>query len=141
MITIVLIVSFLLDGIIFSLSSINSSIAPLFSLLSLVLVYPYYCHDKRKMFICAIVMGILYDIVYTNSLFLNTLIFLGIIYLVDKIHKVLTNSLFNTFLVSNIVICIYRVVIYLFYLSLKMIDSSAVNLLDSITHSLIINYI
>ena len=141
MIVVILIISFLLDGIIFSLSSINSTISPLFSLLSLILVYPYYCNDKRKMFVCAIFVGLLYDIVYSNSLFFNTLVFTGMLYLVDQIHKVLTNSFFNTFLVSNIVICVYRIVDYLFFLVLGMIGNDVTSLINSISNSLIINYI
>lgn len=141
MIIIFLIISFLLDGIIFSLTSINGVVEPLFSLLALIILYPYYCCDKRKMYICATVVGILYDIVYTNTLFLNTIVFVGIMYLVDRIYKVLTNNFFNTFIVSTIIICLYRVVIYIFFFILGVVDLEPADIISSVSHSLFINYI
>lgn len=141
MIIIILIISFLLDGIIFSLTSINNVIAPLFSLLSLVLTYPYYCHNKKKMYLCTCLIGVLYDIVYTNSLFLNTLAFMGIIYLISKVYKIFINNFLNTFLISTITICFYRIFIYIFFLILDVVNWNIIDFINSITASLIINYI
>ena len=141
MIVITLIISFLLDGIILSLTSLDSSILPLFSLLSIVILYPYYCHNKRKMYGSAITMGILYDIVYTKSLFLNTLLFLFLIYLVDRIYKVLTNNFINTFLITTITIVLYRVINYLFFIVLGLISWNTGDIVECISHSLIINYV
>ena len=72
MIYIILILSFLLDGILFSLFSFNTPISPLFSLLSILIIYPYCDTNKKSYFICPALLGVLYDIAYSNSLFLNT---------------------------------------------------------------------
>ena len=86
-------------------------------------------------------MGILYDIVYTNTLFLNTLVFMGIIYLVARIYKVLTNNFLNTFIISTIIICLYRFIIYICFFILGVIEWNFTDIINSISHSLIINYI
>lgn len=141
MIVLVLIISFLLDGIIFSLTSINDVIAPLFSLLALIITYPYYRNKSKKIYLSAAIVGMLYDIVYTNSLFLNTLVFIGLMYLVDKMYKTLTNNFVNTFIVSTVVICLYRILIYLCFFVLGIIDWNITEVIMSIANSLIINYI
>ena len=141
MIVVFLIVSFLLDGIVFSLLSIDSTCLPLFSLLSLLLMYPYCSSDKRKMYFSAIAMGVFYDIVYTNSLFLNTLLFCLTIYIIDKLFKYLTNNFVNTFIVSTIVICLYRILNYLTFIVLGMLSWNFNDVVISISHSLIINYV
>lgn len=141
MIVIVLIISFLLDGIVLSLTPVDSYVLPLFSLLSLVVLYPYYSHNKRKMYASAITMGILYDIVYTNTLFLNTLLFLFLIYLVNRVYKVLTNNFINTFLIATITIILYRVINYLFFIVLGLISWNIGDIVECISHSLIINYV
>lgn len=141
MIVVTLIISFLLDGIVLSLTSIDSYVLPLFSLLSLVILYPYYSHNKRKMYGSVITIGVLYDIVYTNTLFLNTLIFLLLIYLVEQIYKVLTNNFINIFIIITFVIVLYRFINYLFFITLGLISWNTGEIIECISHSLIANYV
>jgi len=141
MIILFLIASFFLDGIIFSLSSINSTVAPLFTVLSLVLAYPYYYNNRKIMYISVIVVGVLYDIVYTNTLFLNTLIFIVFLYFIEKIFKYLTNNILNAFIISTFIICFYHLIVYVFFLIIGVVEWDIMNLIDRILPSLIINYI
>ena len=135
MIVAILIISFLLDGIMFSLA--NQAL-PLFSLMSLILTYAYH-QDNSKMYWCAIILGMFYDIVYTNSLFLNTLLFTGIIYLVNKIFRLITNNFLNTFWVTFLTIILYRTTIYGFYCILDLAVWSFKDLSNCILMSIIIN--
>lgn len=141
MIILFFIISFLLDGIVFSLSSLNSVAFPLFSLLSLLIAYPYYSRNIKNFYMSAILIGIVYDIVYTNSLFLNTLLFLVMAYIINLMFKYLTNNFLNTFLISTIIICLYRLFNYLFYIVIGVINWNLNDLIMSISFSLIINYI
>lgn len=141
MIVVFFIISFLLDGIIFSLSSINSVAAPLFSMLCLVIAYPYCSDNLKKLYISSIVIGIFYDIVYTNSLFLNTLLYVGVVYLIDKIFRTFTNNIVNTCLVSALVVCLYRFITYSFYWVIGIINWDIMDIISSLSHSIIINFV
>ena len=141
MIYLVLILSFLLDGIIFSLFSFTDPISPLFTMLSLLIIYPYSDTTKKVYYVCPLVLGILYDIAYGNSLFLNTLIFLGYSYLLVKIFKIFTINFINVLIISNLSIVLYRTIICLFMHIIGIMEFNIGVLMDSITHSIISNFV
>lgn len=132
-----LIMSFLLDGIMFSLLQPAVS---LFCLMSLIIIYPYH-KTSKEIYIYALILGILYDIAYTNSLFLNTLLFVGSVYLINKIFKTFTSNLLNTFIVSTLFIILYRLTVFGIYLVLNIAGWNFQNIIKSFANSLIINYI
>ena len=141
MIYLILIVSFLLDGILFSLFSFTNPVSPLFSLLSLLIIYPYCDTNKKSYYMYPIVMGILYDITYSNSLFLNTLIFTGFSYILIRIFKLFTINFVNVLVIGTISIIIYRVVAFAFMYMIGIIDFNVETLIESISYSFISNYI
>ena len=65
MIWVILIVSFLLESTFTNIVSINSCLIPLFSLTSLVLIYPYMKKKKENYIIICLILGLFYDIVFT----------------------------------------------------------------------------
>lgn len=141
MIYIVLILSFLIDGILFSLFSFTSPISPLFTLLSLIIIYPYCDTNNKKYYIYPIVLGVLYDITYSNSLFLNTLIFIGYSYLLTKVFRVFTINYINFLIVSFLSIIGYRIVTFVFMHIIGVMRFNVEILIDSISHSIISNFI
>ena len=141
MIYLILIVSFLLDGILFSLFSFTNPVSPLFSLLSLLIIYPYCDTNKKSYYMYPIVMGILYDITYSNSLFLNTLLFTGFSYILIRIFKLFTINFVNVLVIGTISIIIYRVVAFAFMYMIGIIDFNVETLIESISYSFISNYI
>lgn len=141
MIYLILIVSFLLDGILFSLFSFTNPVSPLFSLLSLLIIYPYCDTNKKSYYVYPIVMGILYDITYSNSLFLNTLIFTGFSYILIRIFKLFTINFVNVLVIGTISIISYRVVVFAFMYMIGIIDFNVETLIESISYSFISNYI
>lgn len=133
------IISFILDGMILSIINSSSIIIPLFSLLSLVLIYPYF-YNKDNYFIgSAVILGIFYDIVYTNTLFLNAIVFGLIAYLIIKIFGYFTRNIVNTYLLALLIIVIYRVFIFLFLCLIQAINFNLLNLLYSIANSILVN--
>lgn len=141
MIYLILIVSFLFDGILFSLFSFTNPVSPLFSLLSLLIIYPYCDTNKKSYYMYPIVMGILYDITYSNSLFLNTLIFTGFSYILIRIFKLFTINFVNVLVIGTISIISYRVVVFAFMYMIGIIDFNVETLIESISYSFISNYI
>ena len=141
MIYLILIVSFLFDGILFSLFSFTNPVSPLFSLLSLLIIYPYCDTNKKSYYMYPIVMGILYDITYSNSLFLNTLIFTGFSYILIRIFKLFTINFVNVLVIGTISIISYRVVVFAFMYMIGIIAFNVETLIESISYSFISNYI
>jgi len=136
-----IIISFLLDGIISGLIQINSFFLPLFSLLSLALIYPYLKNKNKNFLIVAGTIGCIYDIAYTNTLFLNTLMFILLAVLIDKLFSYLPINIGNTYMVSAVVIIAYRVIIFLFLVLIQVISFDMISLSRSIASSVLANLI
>lgn len=141
MIYLVLIISFLLDGILFSLFSFTTPVSPLFTLLSLLIIYPYCDINKKNYYIYPIILGILYDITYSNSLFLNTLIFIGFSHILTKIFKLFTINFINVLVIGTISIIVYRLIVCLFMHTIGVMNLNIETLIESISYSFISNYI
>ena len=56
------------------LSSFNYFV-PLFTLLSLIFIYPYFKKEKYKYYIFSSITGFIYDLFFTNFFVLNVLLF------------------------------------------------------------------
>ena len=135
-----IIISFLLEGLISNYLS-SSLLRGVFTLISLSLIYPYYYKDLNKYYILSFIIGFIYDITYTNTLFLNACVFLAIAFLIIKIDKIISNNLINSILIGCITIFLYRIIIYLIYIIIGKFNFNINILLSSITSSLILNII
>ena len=71
MIWFVLLFSFLLEAAFTNIVSTNSFLIPLFSITSLVLIYPYFKNKNINYFIVCLILGSFYDIVFADSIFVN----------------------------------------------------------------------
>lgn len=142
---IVFIISFILDGLIsnFTNTYYNNStlLFPMFSIISLILIYPFFNNNDKNYLKTVTIFGLLYDIVYTNTLFLNMLTFfiIGIIikfiYLLIPTNSI-SNALSSVFIIT--VYCILNIVI------LNILNYNVYHLSDLfyiVTHALIINII
>lgn len=96
-----MILAFILDGII----SRYFTIYPVFTLLSLIFL-------KKNKYLIVIIIGLLYDITYTDTLFLNTIIFYSLLFFIQYYYSKLKNNFLNTFVLGIILIVIYRLSIY-----------------------------
>lgn len=132
---IILFISFYLDSILTLYFK-----APLLTLSSIILIYPY-IKDIKNYYIMCFILGLLYDITYTDTLLLNASMFLIFGYIIDKIYIFFTNNLLNINIISIIVIIIYRFLTYLILLFINYIRPNALLLLNSIFKSFIINLI
>ena len=119
-------ISLILDGI-FS-KWINSLFTPL------ALIFLYKNNDR---YLYALLAGFIYDIAYTDTLFLNAIIFVLLLYLIELIFKKITFNFFNVVLISILIIILYRVSIFLILVVINYIDFNLFNLLYGILYSLI----
>lgn len=142
---IILVVSFLLDGILtnFLPYMINdlSLLTPLFTLISIISLYPLFKKQEKKYYILCFSIGILYDLFYTNLLFTNSIVFLFIGLIVKFIYSKLDiNFVTNSFLILFI-ITIYQIVFALLLFIFNVVPINFKLIYYLITHSLLINIV
>ena len=135
------IISFLLDGIFFSSLNSNTLFCPLFSILSILIIYPMLISDNNKYYIICGILGILYDICYANTLFLHFFIFIGFGIFVSFLFRKVSVNVLNTYLIGISGIVLYRLFHALFFVGLFFSNWSLNLLLKSIFSSIIINSI
>ncbi|MDD3392238.1 MAG: rod shape-determining protein MreD [Bacilli bacterium] len=138
--TVIVIISFLLESIISNYISISSHfLVPLFSVVSLVIIYPYFKNDDRKFIKYALIYGIVYDLLLTNLFPFHTLIYFIISYLIVMINFFISNNVLNVAFISFIVIICYRIITYLILILVGYLSYNGIFLFKSIYSSLIIN--
>ncbi len=115
-------ISFFLDGLFSTyrehLLFNTFNIMTLFVVSSLVLIHPFLKPNIKKYFKYAVVIGILYDVVYMNTLFLNAGLFVLLGYFINISYLYLSNNVINGFFINIATILLYKI---LFYLILSLV--------------------
>lgn len=142
MIYLILLISFFLDGIVSFIFNNNILFNPLFSLMSLIIVFKYYKRREDLRYLITIsIVGLLVDIVYTDTLFLNAGIYLIIGIIVIKYYKFFTYNLLNSIILGFIIISLYRLLSFLVLSNMGVISVDFYKLIESIYSSLFLNLI
>ena len=143
MIILLIFISFLLEGYFTTFISLNSLFIPLFTLTSIIILYPFFDikENFHKYIIISIIFGLLYDIVYTNSVFINTISFTICSVILIFMNHYINSSLILKLGVVTIVIAIYRFISYLLLCIFNYLNFNENILLKGIYSSLIINII
>lgn len=140
MIYTLLTISFLLD--LFLLSSIGTSslLFPLCSLISTIIIYPFFKkHEFNKFLIISLIIGGIYDVVYTNTILLNIGIFLLCALIIKIVFNSFSYNLMNVIWVSLLIIIFYRALNYFAFVLADYINFSLYSLLRGIYSSIAIN--
>lgn len=141
MITVVIILSFLFDGIFSNLITNNSLLVPFFSLVCLLILYPYFNSNNGRFVIISGIVGLFYDIIYADSIFVNTFIFIIISIFIIRMSEYANYNLLNLCVLTIISICLYRVLSYLLLCIVGYLNFNEIILMKGICNSLIINII
>lgn len=131
-----IIVSFLLDGL---LSTYIDNFIPLFTLTSLVIASYYYKEDDLIKY--SLLIGICYDITYTNTLILNGILFYLLILLVLRLNKKYQQKLITLILINTVIITLYLVISYIILIIFKYLSLDLLYLLLAILKGIITNTI
>lgn len=138
----VLIISFILEGIISNMIGIRSDFfLPLFSVVSLIIVYPYFNHENASFLKFCFVLGLFYDLVYTDTLILNACVFPIIGLLISFLNSRLSNHMISLIFTISFIVLIYRVLNYGILVIVGFFPFSWDVLMTSITSSLLLNII
>lgn len=135
------IISFILDNLISNFINHNSLFYPLFTMLSLIIIYPKFNKKDNKYYIYSFILGLIYDITVSDTLFLNAFIFLLLSYILNYIFKKIPYNYLSILIISILTIIYYRLVTYLTLILLNYLNINILILLKSIYSSLILNII
>ncbi len=138
---ILLIISFLLQGILSNFLAYTSGAISIFStiyvLITLLLLYPYFENNKKKFLILLVIFGGLTDLVYCNTFLLNISIFYMIYKFSNIFHFFLPYNLFTINFSNLLSIFLYHILTFLL-LSLLKYDNYTFLMLTKILSSSII---
>ena len=134
------IISFLLDGLTSNFISSNSYFGTIYSVIALVIIYNYFENDMKYLKIL-IPLGILFDIVYTNTFVLNIFLFLCIYLIIKKINIYIVDNLITISIKSLLAITIYHILSYLILLFAGYADYSFNLLLMILLKSIVMTII
>lgn len=138
---IIIIISIILEIILNLYINIDSYLVPLFTLLSLIFVYPYFKNSKKDFFVFSFILGFVYDLVFTNFYILNSFIFLFVSIVIYYFFKKFNYKIFNIIFLSVILISIYNFALYIIFDVYKYNDYTIVEFLFILKHFFIINII
>lgn len=113
------IISFILDSLISNLISFNlvdpSHFKTIYSIVSLVIIYNYF-DNKKKYLSILVILGILFDIVYTNTFILNIVVFLIIYIILSYLDFIIPTNLITINIKSIVCIFSYYILTYIILL-------------------------
>lgn len=133
--------SFLLDGILSHFIARNSLFLPLFTIVSLILIFPYFRNNRYRYLKYIAILGLLYDIAYANTIFFHFFIFMILGIIIILWFYFLSNTWYTNLGISFIVIIVYRLITYLFFVLFQNMTFSFPSLIKGISSSLLLNMI
>ncbi len=136
----IVIVSFLLEGVVSNFVSINGYFAPLFTLVSLIMICPLF-EESINYYKYAFLTGLAYDLIYTNTIIFHAIIFCFMAFIIMRLNLVLSDNFVNVLIIILLGILFYRVLTYglLVFINNMHFDFKVLGL--GILKSLIINLI
>jgi len=108
----ILIFSFLFEGLFSCLVRTDTFLCPLFTLASLILIYPYFNKKNSNYYKICFLVGLLYDLIYTDTIIFNAFIFVLIGFVIVKLNTLLANNYVNNSIMIFIIIIIFRCITY-----------------------------
>lgn len=139
-----LIISILLDGFMSNIfPSTISSISyfmTVYTIIALVIIYPYF-NNYKKYYILVVVFGFIFDLMYTSTLLVNIVIFFAITIVIKIFSNILSDNIIMSNIISLICITFYHILSFII-LNLVSYSSYSFSLLGSvILHSIIMTII
>lgn len=142
LVNIILIVSFILQGILSNFINIDTNIFNLlFPIVALIIIYPYFRKNNSKYFICAGIYGFLYDLIYTDTFVLYAGLFIMIGFIISILNIIFSNNIINIGFITTLVIIIYRIITYSILVIVNYLNFDLNILFKSIYSSLLLNII
>ncbi len=133
--------AFVFEGVFSNFLKIYSLLSPLFVLMTLIVIYPFLLNEKNEFYKYCFFSGVIYDIVYTDTIIVHGFLFLIIGFLITKINLILANNHINVMVMALIVMVLYRSILYLLLVLTGNVNPSWEYYLQSIYLSIVSNVI
>ena len=142
---IIIVVSFIFD-LIFSnflpyMEGDLSFFTPLITIISIFLIVEFFDKEDRKYYITCFVTGILYDLFFTDLLFLNGFLFLGLGFISKFIYKNEKVDYIRLIFYLILIVCLYEGSVAFLITIFNIVPVSIDKVIYKISHSLILNLI
>ncbi len=142
---VILVVSFFLDGILSNffpyIVGDLSLFTPMITIVSFVIIYPFFVKRKSIYFLCCFITGLFYDFMYTNLLFYNAILFLILGFVIFILYKYIQPNWFTILLFIVLVIVSYECLNAIIILIFQLVPMTFSRLIYKISHSLLLNLI
>jgi len=119
---IILIISFLFEGLMSSYFSSSFASLNMFStmytLIALIVIFPYF-YNEKKYYILLIIFGVLMDIIYTNTFMMNVILFIIISIFIRILNYLLPENVLMLNIISVSSVVVYHI---LSFIILKIIN-------------------
>lgn len=143
--TIILLISIALDGILSNflpyLVNDLSLFTPMLTVIAIFMIYPFFRKKEKNYFITIFIVGMIYDLLYTNLVFFNGVLFLIIGFISLEIYKNFEISYLKLIIYLILIISAYEILTGIILLVFNMVPVTLYKVLYKITHSLILNII
>lgn len=137
---IILIVSFLLEGVISNFVPINGYLAPLFTLVALIMICPLF-DDSISYYKYAFLTGLAYDLFYTDTIIFHAIIFCFMAFIIMRLNLFLIDNFVNVLIIVALSIVFYRIFTYGLLVFVNGIAFDFMALVYSVLKSLILNLV
>lgn len=138
-------ISFLLDGILTNylpyLVNDLSWFTPSLTLVSILFLHPFFRKQEKKYYIILFVLGLLYDLFYTNMLFYHAVLFLGIGFFLHKFQNWIPFNALGILIEVIVLIVIYESVTGILLWIFQVVPVTFYKVFYKIIHSLLLNVI
>ena len=140
MLYILLILSFLFESVITNIVYINTFLTPLFLLTSLTILYPYFKNKTNFVIVC-IICGLLYDMAFCDSIFINTISFGICSFFIIMCYNYFKYNIYSSNFINIVNIAFYRLESYILLIIIDYIKFNKYILFEGIYNSILINII
>lgn len=138
-------ISLLLDGFLTNILPYTvenlSLLTPSLTLISLLLIYPFYRKKETKYTTLILITGVIYDLLYTNLLFFNAILFYIVIRIMQYIYKNYEINYFTIIINTIIAITTYEVLQVIIISIYNLYPITLYSLVYKIKSSLLLNII
>lgn len=113
----------------------------LFVPITIYLIYPFYKNQELKYYIESFIIGIIYDLIFTNLLFFDGVIFLIISLVSVKIYKNFIVDKYKNIMYVFLIIILYEFLVASIFLIFNLVSICFYDFIYKISHTLLINVV
>lgn len=113
----------------------------LFVPITIYLIYPFYKNQELRYYIESFIIGIIYDLIFTNLLFFDGVIFLIISLVSVKIYKNFMVDKYKNIMYVFLIIILYEFLVASIFLIFNLVPISFYGFIYKILHTLLINVV